>query len=304
MTKLLKVIFAGALCALAFSSVASAAKTVGVDISKAGFVPANVSLQVGDTVTFTNKDTANHQAVCQTCPFTSPVLKPNETFSYTFTKAGKFTYTDPLNKNKKGTATVAAAPAVVTLAAAPSVVVYGGKTTLSGAISTQPTGEKVDILAQVAGENAYKVITTVTTAAGGTFSYAVAPTKNTSYEARAKLAGLPLITSSAVTVKVRPKVGLRRLSLHHFKVSVTASDSFVGKYVVFQRYIAATAKWRTVKSVQLKVMVQTAVPLPGTFVSTSSFTVNLKKGYKVRAILAPTQVGSSYLAGSSPVIRS
>jgi hypothetical protein len=199
---------------------------------------------------------------------------------------------------------VAAAPAVVSLTAAPSVVVYGGKTTLSGTISTQPTGQKVDILAQVAGENAYKVITTVTTAAGGTFSYAVAPSKNTNYEARAKLAGVPLITSSAVTVKVRPKVGLARRSLHHFKVTVTASDSFVGKYVVFQRYIASTAKWHTIKSVQLKVMLQSAVPLPGTFVTTSSFTVNLKKGYKVRAILAPTQVGSSYLAGSSPVIRS
>jgi plastocyanin len=303
MTKMLKVTFAGALCALAFSSVASA-KTVAVDISKAGFVPANVSLQIGDTVTFTNKDTANHQAVCQTCPFTSPVLKPNETFSYTFTKAGKFTYSDPLNKNKKGTATVAAAPAVVSLAAAPSVVVYGGKTTLSGTVSTQPTGQKVDILAQVAGESAYKVITTVSTAAGGTFTYAVAPSKNTSYEARTKLAGVPLITSSAVTVKVRPRVGLSRRSLHHFKVSVTASDSFVGKYVVFQRYIATTGKWRTLKTVQLKVMLQTSLPLPGTFVSSSSFTVNVKKGYKVRAVLAPTQVGSSYLAGSSPVIRS
>jgi plastocyanin len=303
MTKLLKVIFAGALCALAFSSVASA-KTVAVDISQVGFVPANVSLQVGDTVTFTNKDTVNHQAVCQTCPFTSPVLKPNETYSYTFTKAGKFTYTDPLNKNKKGTATVTAAPAVVSIVAAPSVVVYGGKTTLSGTISTQPTGQKVDILAQVAGENAYKVIASVNTTAGGTYTYAVAPAKNTSYEARTKLAGVPLITSSAVTVKVRPRVGLARRSLNHFRVSVTASDSFVGRYVVFQRFIASTGKWRTLKSVQLKAMVQTSLPLPGTFVSSSTFTVKVKKGLKVRAILAPLQAGSSYLAGSSPVIRS
>jgi plastocyanin len=303
MTKFLRVICVGALCALAFSSVASA-KTVAVDISKAGFVPANVTLQVGDSVTFTNKDTANHQVVCQTCPFTSPVLKPSETFSYTFEKAGKFTYSDPLNKNKKGTATVNAAPAAVTLAAAPSVVTYGAQTTLSGTVSTQPTGDKVDILAQVAGENAYKVIATVTTTAGGAFSYAVAPAKNTSYEARTKLAGVPLITSSAVTVKVRPKVGLGRLSLHHFKVSVTASDSFVGKYVVFQRYVSTTGTWRTIKSVQLKTVVQTTVPLPGTFVSTSTFTANVKKGYKVRAVLAPLQAGSSYLAGSSPVIRS
>jgi plastocyanin len=303
MTKLLKVIVAGALCALAFSSVASA-KTVAVDISQVGFVPANVTLQVGDAVTFTNKDTVNHQVVCQTCPFTSPVLKPNETFSYTFSKAGKFTYVDPLNKNKKGTATVSAPAAIVSLAATPDVVTYGAKTTLSGTISTQPSGEKVDILAQVAGENAYKLIATVTTTADGAFSYAVAPAKNTTYEARTKLAGLAPITSADVPVKVRPQVGLRRLSLHRFKVSVTAADSFVGKYVVFQRYISSTGTWRTVKSVQLKAMVPTAIPLPGTLVSTSTFTVNLKQGYKVRAILAPSQAGSSYLAASSPTIRS
>jgi plastocyanin len=303
MTKLLKVIFAGALCALAFSSVASA-KTVAVDLSQVGFVPANVTLQTGDAVTFTNKDTVNHQVVCQTCPFTSPVLKPNETFSYTFTKAGKFTYTDPLNKNKKGTATVSAAPAVVSIAATPSVVTYGAKTTLSGTISTQPTGEKVDILAQAAGDNTYKVVTTLLTTAGGAYSYAVAPAKNTNYEARVKLAGLAPVTSAPVTVKVRPRVGLRRLSLHHFRVSVTAADSFVGKYVVFQRYVAATARWKTVKSVQLKAMVQTSLPLPSTFVSSSTFTVNIKKGFKVRAILAPSQAGSSYLAANSGTIRS
>jgi plastocyanin len=299
----LKTVLAGVMCALVFTSIASA-KTVAVDISRAGFVPADVSLQIGDTVTFTNKDTVNHQVVCQTCPFTSPVLKPNETFSYTFTKAGKFTYSDPLNKNKKGTATVAAAPASVSLGAAPSVVTYGVKTTLSGTVSSQASGEKVDILAQAAGESAYKVIATVTTTAGGAYTYAVAPAKNTSYEARSKLIGLPLVTSAAVTVKVRPKVTLTRTSLHHFRVSVSAADSFVGKYVVFQRFVAATAKWTTVRSVLLKASAQSALPLPGTFVSSSTFTVKLKAGYRVRAILAPSQVGTSYLAASSPVIRS
>jgi plastocyanin len=298
-----KFIIAAAAAALIVAAPASA-KTVSVDISSVGFVPNAISLQVGDAVTFTNKDTANHQVVCQTCPFTSPVLKPGETFSFTFTKAGKFTYVDPLNKNKKGTATVSAPPASVSLTAAPPVVTYGVKTTLSGTVSTQTTGDKVDILAQAAGENAYKVIATVSTTTGGAFTYAVAPAKNTSYEARTKLAGVPLLTSAAVTVKVRPKVVLSRLSLHHFKVSVSAADSFAGKYVVFQRFVASTRKWHTVKSVLLKTALQSALPLPGTSVSTSTFTVKLKKGYKVRAILPPAQAGTSYLAATSAVIRS
>src|SRR6187401_851329 len=77
------------------------AKTVTVDISKAGFVPAAVSVQTGDMVVFTNKDTANHQVVCAACPFTSSVLAPNANASFTFTKVGKFNLVDPLNNNKK-----------------------------------------------------------------------------------------------------------------------------------------------------------------------------------------------------------
>lgn len=301
--KFLKLALAGAFCALAFTSVASA-KTVNVDISQAGFVPANVTLQVGDAVTFTNKDTANHQVVCQTCPFTSPVLKPNETYSFTFTKAGKFTYVDPLNKNKRGTATVTAAPAALALTASPSTVTYGGASTVSGTLSPALAGQKVDILAQLCGENAFKVVSTVTTASDGTYSYVAHPTKNTTYEARYKPAGAATITSAGVVVKVRPKVGLRRIALGKFSLSVTASDSFVGKAVLFQRYVASTGTWRTLKTVILRTELQTSLPLPGSYVSSSSVKLKLKAGLKVRAILTPAQAGTCYLAASSATIKS
>jgi len=103
---------------------ASSSKTVPVDISAAGFVPANVTAQTGDTVVWTNKDTANHQVVCATCPFTSAVIPAGQTASFTFTKVGKFGVVDPLNKNKKGTITVNAAPATLTVAAAPRTLNY------------------------------------------------------------------------------------------------------------------------------------------------------------------------------------
>jgi len=303
MTKLLKLTLAGALCALAFSSVASA-KTVAVDISQVGFVPANVTLQVGDTVTFTNKDTTNHQAVCQTCPFTSPVLKPGETFSFTFTKAGKFTYTDPLNKNKKGTATVTAPPAAVTLSASQGTVTYGVGSTVSGTITTQQSGQKVDILQQLCGETAFKVVTTVTTTAGGAFGYLAHPTKNTTYQARFKPANAAAVTSPAVVVKVRPRLALRRLGLGKFSMQVTAADSFVGKVVLFQRYVAATAKWRTLKTVILKTQLQSAVPYSVSYVAGSSVKLKLKRGFRVRAVLVPAQAGTCYLAATSVTIKS
>src|SRR5438874_6386002 len=126
------ILLAGAVGLLITAS-AAPAKTVTVDISKVGFVPAAVTVQTGDTITFTNKDTVNHQAVCATCPFTSPVLTPGQTYtSPAFAKVGKFNVIDPLNKNKRATVTVTAAPAALTVSASPRDMNYGGSATVSG----------------------------------------------------------------------------------------------------------------------------------------------------------------------------
>ena len=81
---------------------------------------APVTVQAGDSVTWTNKDTATHQVICATCPFNSPALAAGQTFTYPFAKAGKYSVVDPLNKNKKMTVTVAAAPATVSVGGRPA----------------------------------------------------------------------------------------------------------------------------------------------------------------------------------------
>ena len=43
------------------------AATVGVSITRAGFVPQTVNVRVGDTVTWTNNDTITHQVVSTQC---------------------------------------------------------------------------------------------------------------------------------------------------------------------------------------------------------------------------------------------
>src|SRR5215218_402122 len=85
--------------------------TVTVSITRTGFVPGNLTVKQGDVVTWTNADTQTHQVASQNPPFASPILSPNQTFSFTFTKAGKANVTDPLNKNRKMTVTVEAGPA-------------------------------------------------------------------------------------------------------------------------------------------------------------------------------------------------
>src|SRR5712691_5492394 len=245
------ILVAAAFCLLLVVPAATA-KTVNVDLSKLGFVPGAATVQVGDTVIWTNKDTDNHQVVCKACPFTSPVLKPGDNYSYQFMKVGKFATVDPLNKNKKGTVTVKAVPAALTLSATPGTVTYGGASTVAGTLSTQQAGAKVEILAQPCGQNNSHVVATLTTTAGGAFTTGLQPTLNTVYQARYKAAGAAAVLSPSVTVKVRPKVSLAKLARGTFSVKVSAADSFVGKVVVFQRYVKARRKWVTVKNVTLR----------------------------------------------------
>jgi plastocyanin len=280
------------------------AKTVTVDISQVGFVPAAVTVQQGDTVTWTNKDTANHQVVCETCPFTSSVLTAGQSAQFTFTKLGKFTVVDPLNKNKKGTVTVTAAPATVNVSAAPRAVTYGSATTISGTISTAQANQKVDILAQACGETAAKVVATATTAAGGAFTWQTQPTLLTTYQVRFKPAGAAQVTSSAVPVAVRPTVGLGKIGRGRFVVRVVAAQSFVGKALAFQRFVTSRHRWTTVKTVFLGVRAAATQPLAATTVSSASFKVKIRRGLRVRAVLGAGQAAPCYAAARSKTVLS
>jgi plastocyanin len=302
MKKLMLVAGAAALL-VAAPAPATTTKTVAMDISKAGFVPASVSIVAGDSVSWTNKDTANHQVVCKTCPFTSPVLAPGGGVTFQFTKTGNFAITDPLNHNKKATVKVAAAPATVTASPSPRVVTYGAMTTIAGTLSTGQAKQKVDILAQRCSETAPKSVATVTTGAGGAFTYQTPPTINTSYQARFG-AGGTAVTSPLAAVSTRPLVNLRRNAAHRFTVQVTAGESFVGKAVTFQRWIQKTHRWQKVKTVVLRSRHAVSTPLTGSTVSSVTFGARLRSRLSVRAVLTAAQASPCYIAASSATIRS
>jgi hypothetical protein len=182
----------------------------------------------------------------------------------------------------------------LTLKAAPTVVTYGGTSTLSGVLSTQKTGESVDIQAQDCGQNAFKKVASATTTTGGAFSYGAKPTIDTSYQAKLKGA-----TSPAVAVKVAPLLTLKKLALGKFSVSATAAQSFVGKYVVFQRL--RRTKWVTLKKVTLATAKTTTAP---TQVTSATFRIKLPARLRVRSILPAAQAATCYVGAKSKVIRS
>jgi len=148
------------------------------------------------------------------------------------------------------------------------------------------------------------VIGSATTTTGGSFTFQTQSTLNTSYQARNKPAGASTVTSAPVAVTIRPIVTLRRTARHRFSTQVVAAQSFVGKAVVFQRWVAARHRWSTVKTVFLGTRTAAATPLAGSTVSSTTFRVGLRSGLKVRAVVPSGQAAPCYLTASSATIRS
>jgi hypothetical protein len=95
----------------------------------------------------------------------------------------------------------------LTLAAAPNPINFGGSTALTGKLAGNAAGgQTIVIEANPAPFAAYKQVTTVTTAANGTYSATVKPSVITRYRVTAKLS--PPIVSGEALVRVRIRVGL------------------------------------------------------------------------------------------------
>ena len=63
-----------------------------VKIDNFSFGPETLTVPVGATVTWTNKDDIPHTSVSTDAVFKSKVLDTDEKFSYTFAKAGTYAY--------------------------------------------------------------------------------------------------------------------------------------------------------------------------------------------------------------------
>jgi plastocyanin len=271
----------------------SFAATKTVDITRLGFVPDRLTIDPGDTVTWTNKDSAQHQIVADQAAFpASPALQANQTYSYRFVRSGTFSYRDGFARNERGRITVRDG---VSLAALPSIMRFGGSTTLSGAVSNAQAGENVTVEAQECGKPTAVRLGSVTTAANGAWSMAVKPTVNTTYQVRWKTTA-----SSKLEVKVAPRVALVRLRAGRFSARVTANQSFVGKYVVLQRYSAARRRWLTLKRVVLRTA---GAPVGGAITSRAGVTSRVPRRTRLRLVLPQPQAGTCYAAGQSATVR-
>jgi plastocyanin len=230
--------------ALVLAAPASTA-TSTVQIKSTGFVPAAVTINQNDSVTWTNTDTKDHQVVANGGSFASAILKPGKTYTHAFRAGGTFRYHDGLHPTLKGTITVRGAPPQVTLATSVPVVKFGTQVTLSGTVSNKRAGETVTLTALPFGQTTKQVIATLQTIANGAFSFNVTPQVNTTYQAQWKG------SESSVAVQVQPLIKLPFVSHSGwFHFYVTAGESFAGRSVYLQRFTLAHT-WINVRKLQL-----------------------------------------------------
>ena len=77
-------------------------------MNKSCFVPCQLTILKGDTVTWINADTVNHMIIsgnAQSRPdgwFSSLIISQNGIFSHTFDRKGAFTYYDGMNPYAQG----------------------------------------------------------------------------------------------------------------------------------------------------------------------------------------------------------
>jgi plastocyanin len=279
---------------VAFHGTAGAADR-GVVITGAGFVPVDVTIAVGDSVTWKNSDAAAHQVEVAktTCSLT---IQPGASASCTFRAGGKFSYRDPSQKGAafRGTITVTGPRASVTLASARTTSVYSAPLTLSGVVSNQQATQSVTVESQDCGKTTPTRLGTATTTTGGRWTFTVRPTINTVYQVHWRTSD-----SAKLAVKVSPKLRLTR-SGRRFTAQATAAQALTGKTLVFQRYRAATRRWATVKRVRLGTA---TTPSAGTFVASARFRSAVRRGWRVRVLLPQAQAGACYTAGTSNTLR-
>jgi plastocyanin len=267
--------------ALAVAAPATAAETVTITAS--GFQPAQATVAVGETVTWTNNDSVDRQVVSDSNAFSSPTLRPGTSFTYRFARAGTFAYHDGTRAAEKGTISVRGAGArSVTITATRRTVTLGSAIELSGNTTGAGGGQQVIVVAKP--YRGQETRTPVVTDSDGAWSLNVRPRIRTEYQAEWG----NTVSSQAPIVYVRPAVQLRVLNARagRFYTKVTAARSYQGKFVTLQRLSGSA--WVKVKRIRL-----------GSG-GVARFTARLPRTANVR-VLVPTAPG--YIQGYSRTAR-
>jgi plastocyanin len=260
------------------------AATKDVAIKKGGFSPATVTVATLDAVRWTNKDTVNHQVVSDTGAFASPILRPNQSFTFTFRASGTYRYRDALEPTERGTVRVTGPPPSVSLAASTGIDTYGAQIALSGQVSNARAGERVEIFSKPYPATSFVKLAEVLTVQNGAWTYPTTPEVLTSYQAHWRGN-----VSAEISVAVRPRISFGRRT-GWFVVTVAGQRSFANRVVYLQR-LSRFGQWVRVRKITLGSQ------------SSRRFKSRMPLGTsRLRIFMTVNQAGAGYLGGMSGVL--
>lgn len=125
------------------------------------FSPQDLTIEVGDTVTWTNLDSSSHTATSTSGPasFDSGNLAEGASFSFTFDTAGTYEYFCEIHPNMVGSITVAAATATAAPSASAPAATSMPDTAADAGLGTPGTAPASVLLALIALAGLTMVVT-------------------------------------------------------------------------------------------------------------------------------------------------
>ena len=237
---------ATAACALAGAGFAFAglAANKTVSIKSTAFAPKTVTIAGGDTVTWKNVDTVNHQVVANNGAFASGQIAPNRTYAKRIDTPGTYGYHDALHPTLKGTVKVTGeSRRPFNRGFDADRPVYGNSIHVSGAVLPAAVGDTVSVYAQPSGQASFVKIADIQTTTNGVWDLITTPQVLTAYKATWKGK-----TSAIVTVAVQPRLRLTRVG--NWFVARAQPAKYGGHWLYVQR-ANAFGEWVSLKKVTL-----------------------------------------------------
>jgi plastocyanin len=220
---------------------ATAATSETIAITKNGFSPKATTLAFGSKVTWRNDDSADHQVVANDGSFASPVLAHGKTYTFTFTRSGKFAYHDALHPALKGAITIKGPPPSLAIGLDKPIVTYGTQVMLSGKAANVKPGTTVTLFAQPYGQPSPVQLAVVQAGTDGSFGYLTTPRLYTTYTASMQ-ASTGQVQSAPVIAQVEPRVQLVPGKHGWMHAQVTAGKSLWHRHVFLQR-LSSYGQW-------------------------------------------------------------
>jgi plastocyanin len=274
---------ATAACALAGAGFAVAGLTASktVSIKSTAFAPKAVTINGGDTVTWKNVDTVNHQVVANSGAFASGQIAPNRIYAKRLDTPGTYGYHDALHPTLKGTVKVTGPAPSVSIGASTAIAVFGNAIHVGGAISPAAV-DTVTVWAQPAGQASFVKLNDVQTTTTGVWDLVTTPQLLTSYKATWKGK-----TSAVITVAVQPRLRLQHIG--RWFVARAQPNKYGGHWVYVQR-ANAFGEWVSLKKVTLNTQSATRFKLR-----------HLPHGLnRLRIFISTNQAGAGFFHGASP----